>query len=116
MRFAAAHKVATYLMVGFAYGALIAGGGVPPSIALGGLGALVASWWWEPPLVRIERWTPIWTIASIAVLLYSVFLVVISADFLDIGAQFLIWLIVAKAFNRRTARDWQQMYLLAFLM
>jgi transglutaminase-like putative cysteine protease len=41
---------------------------------------------------------------------------VVSADFLDVGAQFLIWLIVAKAFNRRAARDWQQMYLLAFLM
>jgi transglutaminase-like putative cysteine protease len=41
---------------------------------------------------------------------------VVSADFLEVGAQFLIWLIVAKAFNRRAARDWQQMYLLAFLM
>ena len=49
-------------------------------------------------------------------LVYSVLTAVVTGDFLGVGAQFLIWLIVAKAFNRRAARDWQQMYLLAFLM
>ena len=116
MRFAIAHKVASYLMVGFAYIALIAGGGVAPLISLGGLVALVASWWWEPPLIRFDRWTVLWTIGSIVALGYSVMTAVISADFLGVGAEFLVWLIVAKAFNRRAARDWQQMYLLAFLM
>jgi transglutaminase-like putative cysteine protease len=116
VRFAVAHKVTTYLMVGCAYLALIAGGGVPPMIAFGGLVALVASWWWEPPLVRFEKWTLWWTIGSIVALCYSVVTAIISADFLGIGAEFLVWLIVAKAFNRRAARDWQQMYLLAFLM
>src|SRR5262249_37167307 len=115
-RFAVAHKVATYLMVGCAYLALIAGGGLAPPIALGGLVSLIASWWWEPPLVRIERWTLWWTIGSLVALLYSLVAAVLSADFLGVGAQFLVWLIVAKAFNRRSARDWQQMYLLAFLM
>src|SRR4051794_32191762 len=103
-------------MVGSAYLALIAGGGLAPPIALGGLVGLVASWWWEPPLVRIERWTLWWTIGSLVALLYSLVAAVLSADFLGVGAQFLVWLIVAKAFNRRSARDWQQMYLLAFLM
>jgi transglutaminase-like putative cysteine protease len=116
MRFAVAHKVATYLMVGFAYFALIAGGGLSPLIALGGLVALIASWWWEPPLIRFERWGLAWTIGSIVALIYSLLTAAISADFLGVGAQFLVWLIVAKAFNRRAARDWQQMYLLAFLM
>ena len=116
MRFAVAHKVATYLMVGCAYLGLIAGGGVSPLIAIGGLVGLVASWWWEAPLVRVERWSLVWTIGSLIALVYSVLTAVISADFLEVGAQFLIWLIVAKAFNRRAARDWQQMYLLAFLM
>ena len=116
MRFAVAHKVATYLMVGSAYVALIAGGGVQPVIALGGLVALIASWWWEPPLIKFEKWSLLWTIGSIGSLVYTVMTAVISADFLGVGAQFLVWLIVAKAFNRRAARDWQQMYLLAFLM
>jgi len=116
MRFAIAHKVATYLMVGCAFLALIAGGGVSPLIAFGGTVGLVASWWWEPPLVRLERWSLLWTIGSIVALVYSLLTAVASADFLGVGAEFLIWLIVAKAFNRKSARDWQQMYLLAFLM
>ncbi|MBC7978852.1 MAG: DUF3488 domain-containing protein, partial [Myxococcales bacterium] len=116
MRFAVAHKVASYLMVGCAYVALIAGGGVQPLIALGGLVALIASWWWEPPLVKLEKWSLLWTIGSIVALVYTGMTAVLSADFLGVGAQFLVWLIVAKAFNRRAARDWQQMYLLAFLM
>jgi transglutaminase-like putative cysteine protease len=116
MRFAVAHKVASYLMVGCAYVALIAGGGVSPLIALGGLLAFVASWWWEPPLVRLERWILPWTIGSIIALVYSVAAAILTADFLGVGAQFLVWLMVAKAFNRRAPRDWQQMYLLAFLM
>lgn len=116
MRFAIAHKTATYLMVGCAYLALIGGGGVAPMISLGGLVALVASWWWEPPLIRFERWATLWTIGSVLALIYSAFAAIASADFLGVGAEFLVWLIVAKAFNRRSARDWQQMYLLAFLM
>ena len=57
-----------------------------------------------------------WTVASIAALGYAVLIAVATGDYLGVGAEFLMWLLVAKAFNRRAARDWQQMYLLAFLM
>jgi transglutaminase-like putative cysteine protease len=116
MRFALAHKAATYLVVAFAYLAMITGGSVSSWIALAGAVGLVGSWWWEPPLVRFERWSWIWTIASVLALIYSVLTAIATTDFLGVGAQFLIWLVVAKAYNRRAARDWQQMYLLAFLM
>jgi len=116
MRFAVAHKVATYLMVGCAYVALVAGGGISPVISFSGLAALIGSWWWEPPAIRLERWTRLWTAGSIAALIYAAVTAVLTTDFLGVGAEFLIWLTVAKAFNRRAARDWQQMYLLAFLM
>jgi protein-glutamine gamma-glutamyltransferase len=116
MRFAVAHKTATYLMVGCAFFAMIAGGGVSPLIALAGTIGLIGSWWWEPPLVRYERWSWIWTTASVFALVYSVLTAIVTGDFLGVGAQFLVWLTVAKAYNRRAARDWQQMYLLAFLM
>ena len=116
MRFAVAHKAATYLMVTFAYLAMVTGGSISPLVALGGLTALIASWWWEPPRIRFERWGWVWTVLSIFALVYSVLTAIVTGDFLGVGAQFLIWLIVAKAYNRRAARDWQQMYLLAFLM
>ena len=116
MRFAAAHKAATYLMVSCAYVAMIAGGGVAPLIALAGFVGLAGSWWWEPPLVKYERWTWVWTTASVFALVYSVLTAIVTGDFLGVAAQFLVWLVVAKAYNRRAARDWQQLYLLAFLM
>ncbi|MGE5181526.1 MAG: DUF3488 and transglutaminase-like domain-containing protein, partial [Acidobacteriota bacterium] len=116
MRFAVAHKAATYLVVAFAYLALVAGGGVTPPIALGGLVGLLASWWWEPPAINLDKWSWIWTLLSVFALVYSVLTAIVTTDFLGVGAQFLIWLTVAKAFNRRAARDWQQLYLLSFLM
>jgi hypothetical protein len=58
----------------------------------------------------------VWTVLSIFALVYSVLTAVLTTDFLGVGAQFLVWLTVAKTFNRRAARDWQQLYLLAFLM
>jgi transglutaminase-like putative cysteine protease len=116
MRFAVAHKTSTYLMVGFALLAMVAGGGIGSLITFGGLIGLVASWWWEPPLIRFEKWSWVWAVLSIFALAYSVLTVILTTDFLGVGAQFLVWLTVAKAFNRRAARDWQQLYLLAFLM
>ena len=116
MRFALAHKTVTYLMVGFAYLAMTTGGGVSPAIALGGFVALAGSWWWEPPRIDFDRWAKVWTALSVLALVYAVVAAVATGDFLGVGAQFLIWLIVAKAYGRRALRDWQQMYLLAFLM
>ena len=116
MRFAVAHKAATYLVVTFAFLAMTSGGGVSPIFSLGGLLALVVSWWWEAPAIQLERWAWIWTVASVFALVYSVLTAIVTTDFLGVGAQFLIWLTIAKAFNRRAARDWQQLYLLAFLM
>ena len=116
MRFAVAHKAATYLMVGCAYLAMVGSGGVAGPIALAGFLALIASWFWEPPLIKYERWSWIWTTMSVFALAYSILTAVVTGDFLGVGAQFLVWLTIAKAYNRRAARDWQQMYLLAFLM
>jgi len=116
MRFAVAHKAATYLMVSCAYLAMVGSGGVAGPIALAGVVAIAASWFWEPPLIRYERWSWLWTTASVFALVYSILTAVVTGDFLGVGAQFLVWLTVAKAYNRRAARDWQQLYLLSFLM
>ncbi|CAN5913048.1 hypothetical protein BH11MYX2_BH11MYX2_25540 [soil metagenome] len=116
MRFAVAHKAATYLMVMFAYLAMAGGGGMPIVMVLAGIGALAASWWWEAPRIDLDRWSWVWTVGSLLALAYSVLAAITTGDYLGVGAQFLTWLLIAKAFNRRALRDWQQIYLLAFLM
>ena len=96
---------------------MIAGGGVAPLIALAGLvalaGVVVVGAAADPATSagrgcgRSRRCS-----RSSTALLTAV----VTGDFLGVGAQFLVWLDVAKAYNRRAARDWQQMYLLSFLM
>ena len=116
MRFAQAHKAATYLVIGFALLAMISGGAIPAVFSLSAIVLLVVSWWWEPPRVRFERWAWLWTAASLVALAYSLLMAVATGDYLGTGGQFLMWLAIAKAFNRKAARDWQQLYLLSFLM
>lgn len=116
MRFALAHKLSTYLMVGFALVAMLAGGALAPPFALGSLALFLASWFWEPPTINLERWSIAWTVLSVVALAYSALTAVATGDFLGTGGQFLVWLVIVKVFNRRAARDYQQLYLLAFLM
>lgn len=116
MRFAVSHKAATYMMVGFAYLAMTTGGALSPMLSFAGMMAMVLSWWWEPPRIKFEKWQTAWTVASVFALVYAVLTAIVTGDYLGVGGQFLLYLIVAKSFNRRAARDWQQMYLLSFLM
>jgi transglutaminase-like putative cysteine protease len=116
MRFAQAHKVSSYLTVASAFLALVSGGGVSPVMTLLGFIGHVVSWFWEPPRVRIERWSWVFTTISVAALAWGIVAGVATGDYLGEGAGFLVVLTVARAFTRRAAKDWQQLYLLAFLM
>jgi protein-glutamine gamma-glutamyltransferase len=116
VRFAVAHKTSSYLTIGFAYTGLLAGGAVSPVVALLGVIGLGASWFWEAPRVRVDRWALPWSIASVVVLAWVAMTGIGTGDWFGAGASFLVWLIVARAFNRRSSKDWQQLYLLAFLM
>ena len=71
MRFGVAHKIATYLLVGSAFAALALGSGVSPIISIVAAICLIASWWWEPPLISFERWAVAWAIGSVLVLGYD---------------------------------------------
>jgi transglutaminase-like putative cysteine protease len=116
MRFAQAHKTTSYAMVLAAYLGLVLGGGVSTIVAVLGFAGLVGSWWWEPPRIRWETWALPWTLASVVALAWTIVQAIATGDYLGVGGDFLVWLVVAKAFQRRAAKDWQQLYLLAFLM
>lgn len=116
MRFALAHKASTYIMAVCAYFALALSGFLSDLWILLSLLGLVASWWWEPPRIDYDRYGKAWTIGSVLVALYAGATVLGGRDILLVGAEFLMYLLVVKLFNRRSCRDYQQVYVLSFLM
>lgn len=116
MRFAAAHKTTSYLAVGFAFLAMVGGGTIAPLVSLLGVVGLVASWWFEPPRFQTDRWSWAFTVIALIGFAYSGAMAFATGDYLGHGGAFLVILTVARASTRRSAKDWQQLYLLAFLM
>lgn len=116
MRFISAHKLTTYLMVGFALLALVLSDELSTIVIIGASAAIVGSWWWEPPRVDIKRFGTIWGALSILVLAYTLVRAFTGADFLIAGVDYLLFLLVAKLFNRNACRDYLHIYAITFLM
>lgn len=116
MRFRYAHKLSTYFTVMSSYCALVFSGELSDLIVLLGFLGILASWFWEPPRIDFEWWSVAWTLLSLVVLIYTVMATISGGDFLLVGGEFLIYLLVAKLCNRRTCKDYLHVYLLAFLM
>jgi len=116
MRFAATHKTTSYLAVGFAFFAMVGGGTVSPLIVGLGMIGLIASWFFEPPRFQTDRWTWVFTVVAALGFVYSGVMAFGTGDYLGHGGSFLVILTVARASTRRAAKDWLQLYLLAFLM
>src|SRR5262249_35800102 len=116
MRFAQAHKAATYGMAASAYLSLVAGGALNPVLTAAGAIGLTLRWWWDAPRGPFDRWAMLWTISSLVVLVAVAALGVTTGDWFGAGGTFLVWLLVAKAFQRKSSKDWQQLHLLSFLM
>lgn len=116
MRFAYAHKLSTYLVVLCAFFALCLSGELSQIAVLVAFAGIVASWFWEPPRIRFERFTIPWTIVSLLILAYTLFSAFSGGDVLLIGGEFLLYLLIAKLFNRRTCKDYLHIYVITFLM
>lgn len=116
MNFARAHKVAIYLVAWCAYLALVMSGELSDPVVAASILGIIASWWWEAPRVKVERWTKVWSALGLGVFAYSVFAFIGGGDLVLIGAELLLFLLVAKLFGRRASRDYQQVYILSFLM
>jgi hypothetical protein len=115
VRFWAVHKLATYLVAATALIAVSMSGELDvPTVILATLG-LFASWWVEPPRVRIDRLLPLFTVMAFAAFGIAV-LGALAGEFLLSGERFLVHLLVIKLLSRRAARDYQQIYVLSFLL
>ena len=115
MSFARLHKLVTYLIAGLGLFALTLGGelGIVPSLALG-IG-LVLSFFAEEPLIAREEWVRGWTFAVVALFALQVMRGLGGEPLLALGLEYAGFLQISRLMNRRTARDHQQIAVLAFL-
>ena len=116
MRFAHAHKSSSYLTMATALLAMASGGGLGPIVTLLAVLGLIGSWFWEAPRVDVARWAWLFTAGAVLAMVWAGFAAVTTGDYLGAGGGFLALVTVARACTRRAARDWQQLYLLSFLM
>lgn len=118
MRFSAIHKTSTYLMALAAWGSVTLGAEPDPLLLLA-IPLLLASWWLEPPRVRPEtmaRWTVVWNIATVALFVLTVMSILSGEPAVPAGIRFLGFLLVNKLCNRRASKDYQQIYVITFLL
>lgn len=116
MRFRKAHKTTTYAVVFSAFGAIASSGLLNPLLLIFSGLAIVGSWYWEAPRVRLARWNTAWTVLAVLVFLYSLLSALAGAAILFAGTNFLLVLLLVKLFNRQESKDYQHIYVLSFLV
>lgn len=116
MRFSTVHKVTTYLTAITALASVLLGSEISDLTALLGLLGVALSWFINPGRWGAQRSNGVWNAATIVFLLFLGFTVSQGAPLLDAGMQFLIFVLINKLFNRRSSKDYQQIYVVSFLM
>jgi transglutaminase-like putative cysteine protease len=115
MSFAQLHKWIAYLISGLGLCALSLGSelsdGVLAAIAIG----FLTSWFAEGPLLLRPRYAQGWTAAVVAALLFQVARGVSDTPTLAMAIEFAAFLQISRLWNRRSAIDYQQIAVLAFL-
>ncbi|MCB9538278.1 MAG: DUF3488 domain-containing protein [Myxococcales bacterium] len=115
MRFVVVHKVTSFLMVLTSLLALVASGELHPLVSALALGGLAVSWFWEPPRVDPARYDTAWNVLTLLMLAKTMVDVFSAGSLLLSGVHFIVFLSINKAFNRRTSRDYLQLYVVSFL-
>ncbi|MCP4449237.1 MAG: DUF3488 domain-containing transglutaminase family protein [Myxococcales bacterium] len=116
MRFAQAHKVTTYAVIMSAFLAVAVSGLLNPLVVILALASIAGSWFWEPPRIRFETWSLVWTTLASLIFVYEVISVLAGSEILLAGAEFLVTLLLAKLYHRRESKDYLHLYLLSFLL
>jgi transglutaminase-like putative cysteine protease len=113
--FARLHKVITYAIAALGLYALTLGGDLDElAVALTALG-FVVSWFVEAPLFERPAWTRSWNAVLVAALAIQVVRGVLGDSLLALGVEFAALLQITRLMNRRSARDYQQIAVLALL-
>ena len=115
MSFAKLHKWVSYLFAALGLFVLSLGPYLDLVSEVVILVAFVASWFVEGERIRDERWIRGWTIALFVFLGVQVLRGIAGASILPLGLEFTAALLISRLFNRRGAREHQQIGALTLL-
>ncbi|HEY6877599.1 MAG TPA: DUF3488 and transglutaminase-like domain-containing protein, partial [Polyangiales bacterium] len=115
MSFSRLQKIVTYLLAAFGLITLGFGGEIPlPALAVLAAGYL-ASWWAEGPLLQKRWWSQGITVGLAVALGAQILRGIASGGWLGLAMEFSGLLSISRLANRRTAADYQQVAMLAFI-
>ncbi len=115
MSFSLLHKLVAYLLSGLGLVALSLGTEIEETTVALVLVAYAASWFAEGRILGRPAWTTTWTVAVVACLVLQLARAVLAEPTLAMAIEFAAFLQVSRLFNRRSAADYQQVAVLAFL-
>ena len=115
MKFSLLHKGVTYLLSGMGLCALSLGNEVDDGVMALVFFGFVVSWFAEEPLISRPRYASAWNVAVVLFLVVQVMRGVTDRPTLAMAIEFAAFLQISRLFNRRTAVDYQQIAVLAFL-
>ncbi len=115
MKFAAAHKTATFLMVLSSIGAVLLSGEIPALMSVFLIAAFVGAFFAPVSLMRSRIWETAWTMATLGAFALSVAQALLGGDFLQSAVFFLLFLMINKLYNRRKGNDYIQLYVLSLM-
>ncbi|MDY0000059.1 MAG: DUF3488 and transglutaminase-like domain-containing protein [Polyangia bacterium] len=116
MKFRTVHMLASYLMVATALGALAFGGNLDGPVLIIVVLAVALSLFIPEYRQQGAIWHSTWTVATVAALGLCVLQFILRDELVVSTVSFLLFLLVNKLFNRRTVRDYLQLYVLTFMM
>lgn len=115
MRFRTSHKMVAYLVAGLGMLALGLGGVLHPAVLVIAALASVASWWAEEPLISKPTYSRSWTAVLLVILVVQIIRIVGGSSFVEGGIEFAVLLQISRLWNRRGARDYQQIVVLSLV-
>ncbi len=116
MRFRTVHKMASYLMVGASLGALALGNNLSTPILAVVLFAILLSAFLPERREASVLWQTAWTVSTFVALGLCIVEFLLRSELVLSTVNFLLFLLVNKLFNRRTGRDYLQLYVVTFMM
>ena len=115
MSFAQLHKWVAYLISGLGLVALSLGSELAEPVLVAIALGYASSWFAEGPMLTRVNYARGWTAAVVGLLVLQVARAVADAPTLSMAIEFAAFLQISRLYNRRSAIDYQQIAVLAFL-